>query len=503
MDKPHTSSYSRILKSSAIVGGAEGIELLIRMVRTKVIAMLLGPFGVGLIGIYQSLVELAGKLCGMGIRSSAVRQVAEADSSGNLERLGRTVRVLRFACWITGIFGWLLTVALARPLSVWLFGNAERAVSVAVLGGVLLLENVSGGQTALLQGVRRIKDLARVMIFAAAGGTLVSIALYALLGERGIIPALLLSSVINLGFSWFLSRRVPVMAVILAKREMFREARPLITLGLAFMWSGLLTSGVAFLTRGLIVRDLGIDASGIYQAAWGISGLFAGFILSAMGQDFYPRLTAVAAQNDQVNQLVNEQTEVGMLLSLPGLLATLAFSPLVIQIFYTGKFLAASGMLPWFVLGIVGRVIAWPIGFILLAKGCTNGFATTETVFNGLHLFFIWLGLKYFGIVGVAVAFAAAYLCYCLVVLGVAFRLSGFRWSEPAIKLICYSASYIVAEFVILKALSGMPAIFASVILVSASVIYCLRQLVTRIGPDHGISRLICSVPGVRRYFQV
>lgn len=146
MDKSYGSSYSRILQSSAIVGGAQGINLLISMVRTKVIAMLLGPSGVGLIGIYQSLIELSGKLCGLGIRDSAVRQVAEADGSGQLERLGRTVGVLRVTCWITGIFGWLLTLALARPLSVWIFGNADRAVPIALLGGVLLLENLSGGR---------------------------------------------------------------------------------------------------------------------------------------------------------------------------------------------------------------------------------------------------------------------------------------------------------------------------------------------------------------------
>lgn len=503
MDKSHGPSYSRILKSSAIVGGAQGIELLIRMVRTKVIAMLLGPSGVGLIGIYQSLIELAGKLSGLGIRSSAVRQVAEADGSGDHQRLGLTVGALRYACWATGFFGWLLTLVLAKPLSVWMFGNTERAVPVALLGAVLLLENVSGGQTALLQGVRRIEDLARVMIYAAAGGTAVSIGLYGLLGERGIVPALLISAVMNLGFSWYLSRRVPVAAVTFTKREVLKEVRPLITLGLAFMWSGLLTAGVAFLTRGLIVRDLGIDAGGIYQAAWGISGLFAGFILSAMGQDFYPRLTAVAGHNDQVNRLVNEQTEVGILLALPGLLATLAFSPLVIQVFYTGKFLAASGMLPWFVLGVVGRVISWPIGFILLAKGSSKAFAASETLFNCMHLLFIWLGLQYFGIVGVSMAFAAAYACYCLIVLGIAVRLSGFRWSGPAIKLICYSASYIGLEFVILKMLAGTPAIVASLVLVSVSGIYCLHQLVFRIGPDHRISRLVVSVPGVGRYFQV
>ncbi len=158
--------------------------------------------------------------------------------------------------------------------------------------------------------------------------------------------------------------------------------------------------------------------------------MFAGFILNAMGQDFYPRLTSVASDNTSVNLLVNEQTEVGILLALPGLLTTLAFSPLVIQIFYTEKFIAAAEMLPWFVLGIFGRVISWPLGFIQMAKGASRIFAGTETASHALHLLFIWIGLKYFGILGMGVAFATLSACHAALSFGIAVRLSGFRWSR-------------------------------------------------------------------------
>jgi PST family polysaccharide transporter len=499
----HKSSYTQILKSSAIVGGAQGIELLIRMVRIKLVAILLGPSGVGLIGLYQSIIEFAGKLSGLGIRSSAVRQVAEANGSGDFERLGQTVKVLRHTCWITGFAGWILMLSLAQPLSIWTFGSDEHAWALAILGAVLLLDNISGGQSALVQGVRRINDLARIMIFSAMGSTLISVILYAWLGERGVVAALLASAAITLTFSWWFSSQVAAPAKVMKWLEIAREARPLLSLGLAFMWSGIITAGVAFATRGLIIRGFGIDASGIYQAAWGISGLFAGFVLSAMGQDFYPRLTAVAHQNNYVNQLVNEQTEVGILLALPGLLATLAFSPWVIQIFYTAKFLTAADMLPWFVLGILGRVISWPVGFIQLAKGSSIIFAATETAANALHLFFIWVGLQYLGIVGVAVAFALLYACHSAVVFLVAVRLSDFRWSISVMKLICYSALFIVVEFGILKLLTGLVAVIASMVLVLVSGIYCLRQLILRLGPEHRISKLAAVIPLVGRYFKV
>ena len=82
----------------------------------------------------------------------------------------------------------------------------------------------------------------------------------------------------------------------------------------------------------------GIESAGYYQAAWALSGLFAGFVLGAMGADFYPRLSGLIHDREAAIRAVNEQTEIGVLLALPGLLATLALAPWVIHAFYTKEF---------------------------------------------------------------------------------------------------------------------------------------------------------------------
>lgn len=497
------SSYNQILRASAIVGGAQAIDLIIRMIRTKFVALLLGPSGVGLLGLYQSIIEWIGTVSGLGLRSSAVRRIADSHGKGNVNYLARTVKVLRRICWISGLCGWLLTAILARPICLWILGSSERVWAVSILGITLLVESISAGQTALLQGVRRIGDMARVMILSSIGGAIISVGLYAWLGEQGIVPAIVTSAIVNLAFSWWFSNRVTASLVEVGWQDTIREARHLIYLGLAFMWAGVLTAGVTFATRGLIIRGFGIDASGIYQAAWGISGLFAGFVLTAMGQDFYPRLTAAANDNTILNQLVNEQTEIGMLIALPGLLTTLAFSPLVIQIFYTTKFISAAEMLPWFIVGVFLRVIAWPLGFIQLAKGASMIFAISETVFNSLHLLFIWVGLRYLGLVGVAIAFMVVYICYCSIALFFAIRLSGFRWTIPVVRLIGFSTLFIIAELCIMKIFASIYSVITSALLILFSGTFCLRQLIYRIGPNHRISIAITNIPWIGHYFQV
>ncbi|MEK9776722.1 MAG: hypothetical protein VW339_11375, partial [Quisquiliibacterium sp.] len=70
------NSYAQILKASSIMGGAAGINLLLGMVRVKFAAVLIGTTGVGLIASFTAIQGLIGTLAGLGIHSSAVRDIA-------------------------------------------------------------------------------------------------------------------------------------------------------------------------------------------------------------------------------------------------------------------------------------------------------------------------------------------------------------------------------------------------------------------------------------------
>lgn len=490
------SSYAQILKSSSIIGGAQGLTMFILMVRTKAVAIFLGPTGVGLIGLYTTAVDFVAIISGMGIGNSAVRDIAEADASGNGERVSRSVKALRRTCWITGLLGWVLAALSAWPLSLWAFGSDKQAWILAILGATILLGAISGGQASLLQGRRRIGDLARVNVISVTLSTIISIALYAWLRERGIVPVLLMSGFITLLTSWWFARKVDCAPIELSWKQSWPDAKRLVHLGLAFMWSGLLLSGATLITRTWIIREFGLDANGIYQAAWSLSGMFAGFIIGAMGTDFYPRLTAASQNNVQVNQLVNEQTEIGILLALPGLLGTLAFAPWVMQLFYSEKFLSGAELLPWFVLGVFGKVISWPMGFIMVAKGESRLFAISETIFTILYLTLIISLTHTIGLWGSALAFAILYVAYTIGVYCIANRMTGFEWKRATIKLLSTSIALIASGFAVQKFLSDSPRYLIGGLITVVSSIYALRGIVARLGPEHRIIGIACKIPG-------
>lgn len=490
MSEKQPDSYIQIFRSTSIIGGAAGISLLLGMVQTKFAAMFIGPVGVGLVGAYKAIQGVFGTVAGMGVQQSAVRDIAAAVGRNEDEAIGRIILSLRRVSWLTGLIGAILMTILAVPLSQYTFASRDYAPDIALLGPAILFANIQGGQSALLQGMRRIGDLARIEIIASLAGTFVAVTLYALLGMRGIVPSLLLMAFIQLITTWAFSRKVKVPVVSMSWKESFLAVNGMFRLGLVLMWNGLMAAILVYLTRAWISQDFDLLSVGIFTAAFSLSGMFINFILGAMGANYYPRLTEVSHDHLAMNRLINEQTEIGLLLAVPGLLATLTLAPWIIRIFYTGEFLPAAALLQWFILGCLGRVISWPLGFVMLALAKSKWFFLTETTFNLLHLVMVWVGLATVGVEGVAVAFFCLYFLYVVVVYGVARNLIGFIYSPSMNRLLIVLVPMLILAFLSGRYLSLNSATFAGVILTTITSILCFMGLLKRLDCAITIGRI-------------
>lgn len=475
--------YRSILKSTSLIGGASVVNMLIGMVRTKFVAILLGPAGVGLLGIYGQITGLVGTVTSMGIGSSGVRQIAEAVGTNDDERIARTVITLRRTVWLSGGFGTLVMIALSVPLSRMTFASDAYAWPIGLLGVTLLLASISTGQACLLQGMRRIADIARSTVFGALCSTLISIPCFYLWGQRGIVASLIFSAAATLLTSWWYARRVSIMTMAMSWRETRHEARALLALGSSFMGAALATTATAYVIQVLLVRRFGLPATGIYQAAYSLSGILVGFVLSAMSTDYYPRLTAVAGDNASVHRMVNEQSEISILLALPGLAAMMIFSPLIIHLFYSADFAAAVPILRWCILGILGRVFSWPLAFVMLAQGKGRVFIITEVLGCVLNLGAVFLFTSIWGLVGAGVAFMVVYIGYTGLMLVVMHRLLGATWTRHTAQMTVL-ATVVMVLLMINCTFDDHPAMAWSINLtVLAGVTFlCFRQLSHRSG---------------------
>lgn len=450
---PAKKTYGQILKSSALIGGSSAINVGLSIVRTKVMAVLLGPAGVGLFGVYWSILDLVRSIAGMGINTSGVRQIAEAVGSGDNLRIARTVTTLRRVALVLGGIGALLLLALCYPVSWLSFRNFDHTGAIALLALAAFFYDVSAGQGAVVQGMRRVGDLARISVLGGVYGTIFGIGIVYYFyqrgeAERGVVPSMVCVAAMILLTSWWYSRRIKVERVAMRFAEISTEVSGLLKLGFIFMLATLMSLAVAYFVRVIVLRYEGDEAAGYYQAAWALGGMYVGFILQAMGTDFYPRLTAVANDNKECNRLVNEQAEIGLLIAGPGVLGTLTFAPLVIQALYSARFTPAVEVLRWICLGMILRVASWPMGFILGAKGIRRAIFWSELAANGSQLGLAWLGVHFFGLNGTGMGFFASYVCYWLLVYFIVRSVSGFRWSAANKKIGLLYSSLIAVVFI-------------------------------------------------------
>ena len=482
-ERPQTS-YGQILKSSVLIGGSSFLTIGVGVVRTKAMAVMLGPSGFGLLGLYGSIVDLALSVASMGIGSSGVRQIAESASTGDEARIARTVIVLQKTALLLGIIAAALVATFSESLSTLTFGSAAHSGAVALLGLAVFFRLVSAGQGALIQGMRRIRDLAAMSALGALLGAIVSIAFVFFLGEQGVAPSLVGGAAVGVAISWWYSRKVKIQYPKMTRTDVSQEAAALLKLGFAFMISSMLMMGASYAVRTIVLRMDGLDAAGFYSAAWTLGGLYVGIILQAMGADFYPRLVGVAQDNSLCNRLVNEQVQVSMLLAGPGVIATITFAPLVIALFYSAEFSQAVDLLRWICLGIAVRLVTWPLGFIIIAKNRQTLFVIVDLGWAVANVGLTWIFVRIFGLNGAGIAFFASYVLHGLLIYPVARSVSGFSFTAESFRAALLLIGLIAFAFLCCYMLPAALGTVFGVALVAISAFYSFKVISSLVSPE-------------------
>ena len=483
-------SYRQIVSSSVLIGGSSLITILATMLRTKLVAVFLGPAGMGLMILFSSITTFVGTLAGMGIATSGARHIAEATGAGEGHRIARTVTAVRWLVVRLGLAGAVLLAVFSVPASRVTFGTADHATQIALLSVVIAAGAIVDGQTALLQGLRRIGDMAKVAILAAAASTILTVPVLYFWRQDAVVALLLLASGTGLFASWWYARRVSIPPVPMTWRDAWAEVKPLLRLGLAAMSAAVMGAAIAYVVRVAIVRSLGFEAAGIFQAATALSSVYCGFILTSMGADFLPRISSVASDDAHCNRLVNEQAEVGLLLAFPGICATLAFAPVIVPLLYSAQFDPATEIVRWQVLGIFLRVASWPLGYLLLAKGKARLYFWTEVSYNVVYIGLIWICVGAWGLPGAGIAFFGLYIYYTVLMCIVTRRLSGFAWSPANKRLSIVAVPMVVFVFLCPMLFPAPWHVFTATAATALACLYSRRMLLSLPGCQHPFGAL-------------
>lgn len=476
------SSYRQIMKATSIFGGVQIFQIFIKIVKSKFVAVLLGPEGIGIVGLLNATIGLVGGLTNFALGSSAIKNVAEAHATGNQKSVDKIVGVLRRLVWITGTLGALIALGLSKWLSLLTFGNKDYTLAFVWISITLLFSQLSTGQLVILQGMRKLKYLASANLAGSILGLIITVPLYYIWGINGIVPAIIIVSLASLTISLYFSRKIKIQPIKISLKETINEGKNMLTMGLVISLSSIASIGSSYIIRAFIGNTGGISEVGIFIAGFSIIGTYVGLVFTAMATDYYPRLSAVAHSNEECKQTINQQAEIAILILAPIIVIFIVFIRWVIILLYSNMFIDVIDMVQWAMLGIFFKAASWSIAFILLAKGASKLFLINELIAKIYLLCFNILGYYFWGLTGLGVSFMIGYIIYFIQVFILSKVKYNFTFGVPLIKIFAIQFSLALGSFAVVKLIDEPYSYFIGMTLLIISSYYSYKELDKRIG---------------------
>lgn len=409
------NSYKSVLKTTSIFGGVQVINIIIQIVRSKLIAVLLGTDGMGVSGLYNSTISLIQSISGFGIGTSAVKNIAAANSNNDVRKVSKVLIILRKLVWITGFLGAIFTLMFSKWISQLTFGSEAYELGFKWLSISFLFNQISAGQRAALQGLRKIKMLASANLFGAFLGLILTAPLYYFYRIDGIVPAIVLTSIVSMIVSWFYARKIDVEKIDVDKELFVSESKEIISMGVMLSLSGFVAILSSYILRIFIGKFGSFSDVGLYTAGFNLVEGYVGIVFTAMSSDYYPRLSEVHDDLDKLKETVTQQAEIAIIILTPIIVGFLLFSTVVINILYSRQFLPVTLMVAIAILGMYFRASSWAMGFILFAKSDSNLFIKTAFFFNSIFLASNILGYYFYGLTGLGISFLFNYIIHFFV----------------------------------------------------------------------------------------
>lgn len=471
-------AYRTAVKGTAIFGGVQFILALTSVIRAKFVAILIGVEGMGILALFTSSINLINQISGLGISYSGVRDIAKINSEKNTILLAKIIIILNRLIWVTGLLGGIFALIFSRQLSIWAFDSKEYTISFMWLAIAVIFNTITLGLNSLLQGMRMLRNLAKSSVLGAVIGLIINIPLYYFWGIKGIVPSIIISSVTTFLLAYYYSHKIEIYPINVTFQETLIKSKQIIKLGLALVFTGLISTLVAYLMNLFLQDTGGREVVGLYQAGWGITTQYVGLIFTAMGTDFFPRLSMERGNYQKYGMLVNQQIQIAQLIITPLAITLILFANLAVYLLLSKEFYPIIPFIQFTLLGMLFKSTSWAMAFIILSEGNTMLFLGTEVIGNSLLLILNLIGYNLFGLVGIGYAF----ICFYVLYFGAIFLLVKYKYQfslkKYTLKLFAIQQFFLFFSLILVLLITNKYLFyFLSIAIVITSVLYSFYQL--------------------------
>lgn len=430
-----------IFKATAILGSSSAVSAVVGIISAKLWAIMVGPAGLGFLTMQQSLLGLAAMLTGLGVNMGVVRLGAKAIAEDDKPNIAANQKAAIILSLASGAIGVALLLLFRNVINQSLLDGKGSGEQVALLGIALLFTLLTSAFTGILNAHHQVKSLAKIAVLNSVLTTSILLLCVWMWREQGVVVGLIASSLVICAASfYFFTREAKAEPAARVPREKLLETvKSLLRFGIPYTGSMLVGTGVQLILPTLILLALNLESVGYYRAALTLAGTTLALVTTAMGQDYYPRLSAASENPEELRTIVNDQQYLMFVLISPVILWLLFLSPFIIPLLFSSKFTATGEILNWFLVGDLFRLLSWALAYVILARSRSSAYFFIELFGGVTSLSTSLLAMRYFGVQGLGISYLTTYVLYYLLVFFLVRRKIKMSYSREN-KLLIFSA---------------------------------------------------------------
>lgn len=409
------SQFRNILKGTALFGGTQLFTMLTNIVRGKLVAMILGSYGMGISSLIMSTIQPIVQFFSFGIPMASVSCIGNAKDD---REVASKVVAYRRCMFLLALLALVFTVSFSPLISQWTFSDEADGMLYVIMASVaVLLTTITNGEIAILQSVRALRRLARCNIVGPICGLAIGVPIFYFFGVAGIVPSIIIQAFVIWAFARWNTMKLGISATQ-SWSETFELGRTVMVLGGTMMLSGLLVNLTTYVINAF-VNNYGNTADvGLYQGANIITLQCIALVFSAFATDYYPHLSQVSGDREKMATLVNQEVEVVMSIMSVVAATLIVFAPLVVRLLLTEEFMCIIPVIQIMSLAFLMKALYFPMGYIVYAKGDKFFYLLISgLLLNAKYVLLSVLCYMKLGVVGLGLGFAVSEVIDMIVII--------------------------------------------------------------------------------------
>lgn len=395
------------------------IKLVTGYISVKIVASIIGPSGIALIGQLQNFTSIFTTLGAGGINNGVVKYVSEfKDEESELKKfLGNGMRIT----FSLSLFFGIIIAVFCYPLSEWIFLNSKYYYVFIFLGASLLLLPLNNYFLSILNGLQEFRKFVIVNIFTSIIGLVFTIFLVLKFHLEGaLIANVTYQSVVLFVTIFFIRKYFWVNKNYLWGKWDKAIIKKYLSYSLMALVSAATVPVSQLIIRGHIIHEFSIDSAGYWEGMNRISSLYMVFFTTTFGVYYLPKLSKIK-DNFSLRQEIIKTYKIIAPLILLSLIIVYFLKNIVIGVLFTKDFYAMKDLFFWQLLGDFFKIMSWILAFIMVAKSMSKIYIISEIVFSVLLVILSYYFINLNGVKGATQAYCLNYFVY-LIVMIVVFR---------------------------------------------------------------------------------